>query len=91
MFKTFMWLFCIYICTECFIAFYKMDRGDKACRLGKYLASALVGCMGVGIAYAVHYHPALWVWVVPDIAIALFLWPTTYARATGRFQNRIGD
>jgi hypothetical protein len=51
----------------------------------------LVGCMGVGIAYAVHYHPALWVWVVPDIAIALFLWPTTYARATGRFQNRIGD
>ena len=91
MFKTVMWLFAIYICIECFVAFYKMDRGDKFCRIAKYATSACVGMVGVGIAYVVVYTPVLWLWLVPDIAIALFMWPTTYARATGGFKNRIGD
>lgn len=91
MFKLCMWLFAIYICVECFIQFYKMDRGDKFCRLAKYVTAVGVGFYGVVIAHAVIYQAAFWVWLLPDVAVALFLWPTTYARATGRFKNRIGD
>jgi hypothetical protein len=86
-----MWLFAIYICVECFVQFYKMDRGDKLCRLVKYAMSVAVPFLGVGIAHKLHYQPAFWVWLVPDFAVALFLWPTTYARFTGRFKNRVGD
>jgi hypothetical protein len=91
MFKTVMWLFAIYICVECFIQFYKMDRGDKLCRLAKYFFSVCVGFAGVILTQLTQYVPFIWFWIIPDIAIALFLWPTTYARATGSFKNRIGD
>lgn len=85
------WLFAIYITIECFVAFYKMDVGDKLCRLAKYSCACSVGLMGVVINVLMFSNPICLFWLLPDIAISLFLWPTTYARFTGKFSNRIGD
>ncbi len=86
-----MWLFAIYISLECFVCFYKMHLGDKICRLAKYAFACLVGLVGVCLHYILAGHSFVWVWIIPNLAIALFLWPTTYARFTGKFNNRIGD
>lgn len=83
--------FWLYIVTEAFICFWRMHLGDKTCRLLKYLVAAIVPCVGVGL-YAFHTSKLIVaLWVIPDLAVALFFWPTTYARFTGGFKNRIGD
>ncbi len=84
-------VFALYITLECFAAFYKMHLGDKLCRLAKYSAACLVGLLGVVFNVQMQSNPVCLIWLIPDTAIALFLWPTTYARLTGQFKNRIGD
>jgi len=84
-------LFAIYITLECFAAFYKMHLGDKICRLGKYGMAMLVGLLGVCFNAVLQADVVCLIWLVPDLAISLWLWPTTYARFTGQFKNRIGD
>jgi hypothetical protein len=86
-----MWLFAIYITIETFVQFSKMDKGDKVCRLFKYISYMLVALIGAGIGFVYKVEDIMWVWLAPNAAIALTLWPTTYARATGQFKNRIGD
>lgn len=85
------WLFAIYITIECFAAFYKMHLGDKLCRLAKYGFACSVGLLGVIFNVGMNSNPICLIWLIPNIAISLFLWPTTYARFTGKFRNRIGD
>lgn len=93
------WLFAIYIFTECSICWDRMNRGDRFCRLAKYSMASLVPFIGVGLCYTLPLIMpdisfigwCLALWIIPDLAIALFLWPTTYARFTGGFKNRIGD
>lgn len=84
-------LFAVYIITESFICFYRMHRGDRFCRLLKYGAAAVVPFIGIGL-YVYKFDPlVLALWLVPDLAVSLFFWPTTYARFNGGFKNRIGD
>lgn len=85
------WLFAIYIAVECFLCFYRMDRGDRFCRLAKYVVAVVVPFFGLGMCYLQQGLEFIAWWLMPDLAIALFLWPTTYARFTGGFKNRIGD
>ena len=83
--------FSIYIITESFICFDRMHKGDVLCRLLKYTAAAVVPCIGISL-YAFKFSKlVICLWLVPDLAVALFFWPTTYARFTGGFKNRIGD
>lgn len=85
---TSLWL---YIITECFICFWRMHRGDKVCRLAKYVLAAIVPSIGIGIYLFCPVKLMAALWLFADLAIALFFWPTTYARFTGGFKNRIGD
>lgn len=85
------WLFALYITLECFAAFYKMHLGDSICRMSKYGMAMLVGLLGVSFNTVLESDLICLIWLVPDIAISLWLWPTTYARFTGQFKNRIGD
>jgi len=85
------WLFAVYITTECFLCFYRMDRGDKFCRLFKYVLAVSVPFFGLAMCYLQPNMPHKMDWLLADLSIALFLWPTTYARFTGGFKNRIGD
>lgn len=86
-----MWGFAIYITLECFVAFWRMHQGDKFCRLAKYGMACATGLMGVALHYLLSAHAVVWLWLLPNLSIALFLWPTTYARFTGEFKNRVGD
>jgi hypothetical protein len=86
-----MWALGVYIALECFVSFYKMHHGDKFCRLAKYGFALATGLLGVALHYALSGHAVVWLWLVPNLAVALFLWPTTNARFTGGFKNRIGD
>lgn len=88
--KLLFWLFTFYISAECFAAFWRMDGGDKFCRLAKYLIALTVPIVGLVVVY-IKPNCILGWWLLPDVAVALFLWPTTYARFTGGFKNRIGD
>jgi hypothetical protein len=85
------WIFALYIGIECFVAFYKMHWGDKFCRLAKYSFACSVGLLGVVFNVLMLSNPICLIWLVPDIAISLFLWPTTYSRFAGKFENRMGD
>jgi fatty acid desaturase len=85
------WFFAIYIATECFICFYRMHKGDKFCRLAKYFFALATALLALALHYLLNAHVAVWFWLVPNCAVALFLWPTTYARLTGQYKNRIGD
>lgn len=84
-------LFWLYIVTECFICFWRMHRGDKLCRLAKYVMACVVPSAGICIFLLCKVKFMAALWLIPDIALALFFWPTTYARFTGGFKNRIGD
>jgi len=84
-------LFWVYIVIECCICFWRMHRGDKWCRLAKYVTAAVVPSMGVGIYLLCPFKILSALWLVPDLFVALFFWPTTYARFNGGFKNRIGD
>jgi hypothetical protein len=86
-----LWGFWVYITTESFICFWRMDNGDRLCRVLKYSLSALVPAIGLGLLYLKPDKVLIVLWLIPDVAIALFFWPTTYARFTGQFKNRIGD
>lgn len=83
--------FAIYIIIEAFLCYYRMHKGDVLCRLLKYTAAAVVPCIGIGFYVFKFSSEVVTWWLVPDFAIALFFWPTTYARFTGGFKNRIGD
>jgi hypothetical protein len=85
-----MWLLGIYISVEVFIVFYKMDGGDKVCRMAKYTGALLVAYTGIAIGYSTK-NPYEWVWLIPDLTVALFVWPATYARWKGRYQRRRED
>lgn len=93
------WLFAIYIAVECFICFDRMNRGDRFCRMAKYTIAVIVPFIGLALCYIlpliipikIIVNLALAIWLIPSLAISLFLWPTTYARFTGGFKNRIGD
>lgn len=84
-------LFAVYIVTEAFICFDRMHRGDRLCRLLKYGTSCVVPFIGIGLCAYKFDEVVLALWLVPDLAVSLFLWPTTYARFNGGFKNRIGD
>lgn len=76
-----------------------MNHGDRFCRLAKYITACVVPFVGVGLCYVLplvmpkipFLNWFLSFWLIPDLALSLFLWPTTYARFTGGFKNRIGD
>lgn len=82
------WMLGLFIVIESFCAFYKMDNGDKLCRILKYSLGMAVGLVGIWFA---HFDKVTWVWILAQSAIALYMWPTTYARFTGRFRNRVND
>jgi hypothetical protein len=80
----------IYIGVECFIAFYKMDRGDRFCRFAKYVA-ALVSS-AIVIYYSLHAPQKITIEVLVFlITIYLFIWPVMLYRFRGNYRNRIGD
>lgn len=84
----FMLVLGMWVTIETFIAAYKMDGGDKLCRVLKYLCtlvSALL-CIWIGVN-----HKADWFYLIFMLTIALFLWPVIVYRITGRYNNRIND
>lgn len=84
-------LLSLYIVTESFCCFYRMHRGDVFCRMAKYTFACITPLVGIGLLLYKQPQAMQIAWVIPDVAIALFFWPTTYARFTGGFKNRIGD
>jgi len=80
----------VYIGVECFIAFYKMDRGDKFCRLAKYLAALISSVIVIYYCLRCPQKITLEVFVFL-ITIFLFIWPVMLYRFRGNYRNRIGD
>jgi|GEM_PF-3239817 len=80
----------IYVGVECFIAFYKMDGGDKLCRLAKYVAALISSAIVVYWFFKAPNQITIPVFIMM-LAITLFIWPVMVYRWRGDYRNRIGD
>jgi len=80
----------IYVSIECFIAFYKMDRGDRLCRLAKYVTSLISSVIVIYWFFRAPNEITISVFVMM-LAITLFVWPVMIYRFRGDYRNRIGD
>lgn len=79
-----------YVGIECFIAFHKMDCGDRFCRLAKYVVSLIVAVTVIYYGFEAPEKITILVFLMM-LAIALFIWPVMIYRIRGDFRNRIGD
>lgn len=78
----------MYIAAESLQAAKLMDRGDRLCRLMKYLGTAIAGCYGMYISVT-----SAWVWqdLIWAITLALWVWPKMLRRLGFRDRRRAGD
>lgn len=76
----------LYLLGEAIAAASQMERGDRFCRLSKYLLLAIVGLALIFESKSVDtWH------LVMAITLALFVWPKMKARIEHTFEILIGD
>lgn len=78
----------LYVLLESLHAMMRMDGGDKACRVLKYLFTALSGAIVIqhtwrGVVTIAEFYLIF--------SLALFLWPTMLYRIRGEYRNRVND
>lgn len=88
MIPTILFVLGFYVFCESLQAANLMDRGDRLCRIMKYLGTAIAGCYAMYISVT-----SAWAWqdLIWAITLSLWVWPKMLRRFGFRDRRRSSD